>query len=133
MLHQPRLRKSSAVGLSVAEHLLRDGISYCTDHDLDSWRLYMEAELPVCSRIEVSFDDAARLARDVLRHPNLSPVTKIDAFAAAGSVAIRRGRPDAEVLLTQAQALAEPPASLSGSHLSLQRPPSSRGPPERRT
>ena len=94
--------------LPMAEHFLRDGIAYCIDHDLDSWRLYMEAELARVLADRGRFDDAARLARDVLRHPNLSPVTKIDALTAAGSVAIRRGQPDAEILLTQAEALAEP-------------------------
>ena len=75
---------------------------------LTLWRLYMEAELARVLADRGRFDDAARLARNVLRHPNLSAVTKIDALTAAGSVAIRRGQPDAEMLLTQAQSLAEP-------------------------
>lgn len=94
--------------LPTAERRLRDGIAYCIDHDLDSWRLYMEAELARVLADRGRLEDAARLARSVLRHPNLSPVTKIDALTAAASVAIRRGHPDAEMLLMQAQALAQP-------------------------
>ncbi len=94
--------------LPESEHFLRDGIAYCIDHDLDLWRLYMEAELARVLADRGRFDDAARLARNVLRHPNLSAVSKIDALTAAGSVAIRRGQPDADMLLTQAQSLAEP-------------------------
>ena len=94
--------------LPTAERRLRDGIAYCIDHDLDSWRLYMEAELARMLADRGRLEDAARLARSVLRHPNLSTVTKIDALTAAGSVAIRRGHPDAEMLLMQAQALAQP-------------------------
>jgi DNA-binding CsgD family transcriptional regulator/tetratricopeptide (TPR) repeat protein len=92
--------------LDEAERWLRTGIGYAADRDLDSWRLYMEAWLAKLLAARGRYPEASRLARSVLRHEHLSPITRIVALAVAGGLASRRGEPDADALLDEAQALA---------------------------
>jgi DNA-binding CsgD family transcriptional regulator len=77
--------------LTEAERHLRAGIAYCTDRDLDSWWLYMSAELSRCLSERGRFDEALECATTVLRHPHLSVVSRIPAAVVAGQVAVRRG------------------------------------------
>jgi len=72
---------------------LRAGIIYCTDRDLDSWRLYMSAHLAGAFAEQGRYDEASAQAAYVLRHPRLSPISAIVASAVAAQVAIRRGEP----------------------------------------
>jgi hypothetical protein len=94
--------------LAEADRRLRAGIAYCQDRDLDSWRLYMSAWLARSLTERGRWDAAGWLAADVLRHPHLSPVSRIAALAVTATIAIRRGTADADVALEEALALAEP-------------------------
>ena len=89
-----------------AERHLRTGIEYCTDRDLDSWRLYMQAWLArlLAERGEIAAAQAQ--ARDVMRHRRLSPITHIGAGVVLAQLAMRRGEPEAGELDT-ARSLAE--------------------------
>jgi DNA-binding CsgD family transcriptional regulator/tetratricopeptide (TPR) repeat protein len=91
--------------LGDAEDVLRAGITYCTDRDLDAWRLYMEAHLARALAEQGLYDEADAVAHDVLRHLHLSPITAIVARVAAAQIAARRGA-DADGLLTTAWDLA---------------------------
>ncbi|HEX6855313.1 MAG TPA: AAA family ATPase [Streptosporangiaceae bacterium] len=88
-----------------AQRQLDTGIGYCRDRDLDSWRLYMTAWLARVRAEQGEYAAAdARLA-EVLRHPQLSPLTRICALVVAGPLAARRGM-DAAAALDEAMALA---------------------------
>jgi DNA-binding CsgD family transcriptional regulator/tetratricopeptide (TPR) repeat protein len=86
---------------------LRDGLEYCTDRGLDTWRLYL---LACRSRVELDvgrWDDAAESAALVLRHPRSAPVARGWALVTMGLVRVRRGDPEAIGPLEEAQALVE--------------------------
>jgi tetratricopeptide (TPR) repeat protein len=90
-----------------ADKYLRAGIAYCAEHDLDPWRLNMTAVLARSLAEQGQYAAADRYLADVLRHPNLSPLTKMDALAVAGVLAARRGG-DSTVALDEALRLAIP-------------------------
>jgi DNA-binding CsgD family transcriptional regulator/tetratricopeptide (TPR) repeat protein len=94
--------------LATAEQYLRDGIDYCVDRDLDTWRLYMEAWLARAVVESGRYDDALRLTRGILRHPHLSPITQMTALTVTALVAVRHDDPAAEAMLDQAETLAGP-------------------------
>ncbi len=87
---------------------LEDGIQYATDHDLDSWRLYM---LAWRARFRLERGDWAGAAADataVVEYHGASPVSLIPALAALGLVRARRGDPGAVAVLDRARELAWP-------------------------
>ncbi len=75
-----------------ADRQLRAGIAYCTDRDLDTWRLYMTAWLGRSLAEQGRYQAADRHVADVLRHPNLAPITRVSVLDVAGVLAVRRGR-----------------------------------------
>jgi DNA-binding CsgD family transcriptional regulator/Tfp pilus assembly protein PilF len=75
-----------------ADRYLRAGISYCTDRDLDTWRLYMNAWLAHSVAEQGHYAAADQYLADVLRHPHVSPVTQVCTLTVAGALAARRGR-----------------------------------------
>ena len=70
---------------------LQAGIAYCTDRDLDTWRLYMSAWLARSLAEQGHYAAAQQHLADIMRHPHLSPVTQVSALAVAGVLAARRG------------------------------------------
>jgi tetratricopeptide (TPR) repeat protein len=60
-----------------ADRDLRAGIAYCTDRDLDTWRLYMTAWLARSQAEQGSYAHAEQHLADVLCHPHLSPITQV--------------------------------------------------------
>jgi DNA-binding CsgD family transcriptional regulator/tetratricopeptide (TPR) repeat protein len=92
---------STAAGsrrLTESERYFRTGIEYCTDRDLDSWRLYMAAWLARVLVERGDIADARAQARDVVRHRRLSPITHIVAAVVLAQLAMRRGESDDGVL-----------------------------------
>src|SRR5499427_7207276 len=75
-----------------ADRYLRAGITYCTDRDLDTWRLYMSAWLAHSLAEQGRYAAAEQYLTDILRYPHLSPVTRVCALTVAGVLATRRGR-----------------------------------------
>ncbi len=98
--------------LADAEHTLRTGLAYCNERDLDSLTLYMQGWLAVVWLERGNAADAVRLAQDVLRHPHLSPVSRIPSLLAAGHAAVRRGDPEVGVDLAALHAIANGTAEL---------------------
>ncbi|HEY2402300.1 MAG TPA: AAA family ATPase, partial [Steroidobacteraceae bacterium] len=85
---------------------LDDGLEYCDDHDLDSWRLYM---LAFRARARFEQGDWNRASEDlevVLRDRRPAPVSRILALTTLGHMRIRRGDPDANGPLEEARKLA---------------------------
>jgi hypothetical protein len=73
-----------------ADRHLRAGIVYCTDRDLDTWRLYMSAWLARSLADQGQYDAADQYLADIMRHPHLSPITQVSALPVAGVLAARR-------------------------------------------
>ena len=74
-----------------ADRYLRAGITYCTDRDLDTWRLYMSAWLARSPAEQGQYAAADQHLADIMRHPHLSPITQASALPVAGVLAARRG------------------------------------------
>ena len=84
---------------------LRDGLAYCEEHDLDTWRLYM---LAWSARAKFECGDwsgASEDAEAVLQHPRTSPISRVPALTVLGHLRVRRGDPDAHSPLEEARAL----------------------------
>src|SRR5262249_19341646 len=75
-----------------ADRYLQAGITYCTDRDLDTWRLYMSAWLARSLAEQGHYTAADRCLADILRHPHRRPIPQVCALAVAGVLAARRGR-----------------------------------------
>ena len=75
-----------------ADQYLKAGITYCTDRDLDTWRLYMTAWLARSLAEQGRYAAAGQHLAGVLRHPHLSPTTRVSALPVAGVLAARCGR-----------------------------------------
>ena len=89
-----------------ARHYLDDGIAYCTERDLDSWRLYMGG-WRARVRLEVGdWADAAEEAAEVLASYRVSPVIRIPALVVLAWVRLRRGDPGSEPILDELREMA---------------------------
>jgi len=85
---------------------LTEGLAYCEQHDLDSWRLYMLA-WRARARFELGeWNIASDDAEVVLRHPRTAPITRIPALTVLGHLRIRRGDTDVTTPLDEARELA---------------------------
>jgi DNA-binding CsgD family transcriptional regulator/tetratricopeptide (TPR) repeat protein len=89
-----------------AARYLRDGIAYCTEHDLDPWGRHMMA-WQAHSRFEQgAWEEAAEGATRLLERYRLPPGVKIPALVVLGRVRVRRGDPGSAVVLDEARDLA---------------------------
>jgi DNA-binding CsgD family transcriptional regulator/tetratricopeptide (TPR) repeat protein len=80
--------------LEDADRHLRAGLAYCDERDLDSWGLYMGAWLGRSLAEQGRYAEAQAEVDRVLRHPHLSPVTRVAAAPVAGLLAVRQDRDD---------------------------------------
>ena len=85
---------------------LDEGIRYCTEHDLDTWRLYMLMSQARSELEQGRWTEATRTVELVLRDPRTAPVGRINALAVLGRLRARRGDPGVWPPLDQALALA---------------------------
>jgi DNA-binding CsgD family transcriptional regulator len=90
----------------LAAHYHDEGIRYCTEHDLDTWRLYMLVSQARFDFEQGRWTEASRTAEAVLRDPRTAPVSRINALAVLGRVRARRGDPGVWPPLDEALALA---------------------------
>ena len=90
----------------VAVRWLETGIEYCERHDLDSWRLYM---LAWRARLCLERGDWLRAGDDaeaVIVNPRTAPIARLPALVTLGQLRARRGDPDHETPLREAEELA---------------------------
>jgi DNA-binding CsgD family transcriptional regulator/tetratricopeptide (TPR) repeat protein len=81
-----------------ADRHLRAGITYCADRDLDTWRLYMTAYLARSLAAQGQYAAAERQVARVVRHPHVSPITRVSVLPVTGVLAARRGRDGTDAL-----------------------------------
>ena len=67
---------------------LDEGIRYCTEHDLDTWRLYMLMSQARSELEQGRWTEATRTVELVLRDPRTAPVGRINALAVLGRAAL---------------------------------------------
>lgn len=89
-----------------ASRHLHEGLAYCEEHDLDSWRLYMLAWRARTSFEQGDWQGASEDAEAVLQHPRTAPISRVPALTVLGHIRVLRGDPDQRAPLEQAQALA---------------------------
>ncbi|HET9221639.1 MAG TPA: response regulator transcription factor, partial [Roseiflexaceae bacterium] len=97
---------------SAASRYLDAGIAYCIDHDLDSWRLYILGWRSTMLFHQGYWSEASAVADEVLRHPNVSTINRIQALVVLGRVRARRGDPGVASALALALELAAPTGEL---------------------
>ncbi|MFL6600273.1 MAG: ATP-binding protein, partial [Steroidobacteraceae bacterium] len=73
---------------------LSDGLAYCDDRDLDTWRLYMLSWRARARFEQVEWDRASEDAEAVLRDPRTAPISRVTALTILGHLRIRRGDPN---------------------------------------
>ncbi len=86
-----------------ATNFIEDGIQYCEERDLDSWTMYM---LSSKARIKLetgNWDEALKIADDLLKKEIQSPPIKIGALLVVATIKMRRGDPDVLPLLQEAK------------------------------
>lgn len=86
-----------------AERYLADGIAYAYERDLEYTRLYMETWVALIRLYQGHWEEAGRIARDVLQRPDLARISRIVSLVALGRLQARQG--DADAPLTLAEAL----------------------------
>lgn len=91
---------------SRARRPLQDGLAYCREHDLDSWRTYLQAWQARVSFEQGRWDEAAEEAMCILNQSRLPAALKIPALAVLGWVQVRRGNEGSVPLLEEAYTLA---------------------------
>jgi DNA-binding CsgD family transcriptional regulator/tetratricopeptide (TPR) repeat protein len=104
-----------AVNVRRYDHAFRylaEGLAYCDDHDLDSWRLYMLACRARAKLEQGDWQGASEDAEIASRHPRSTPMIRIPALTVIGYLRTRRGDPDAIAPLEEARALAGPAPEL---------------------
>lgn len=90
----------------VALRLFDDGIAYTSEHDLDSWRVYMTG-WRAQTRLEVGdWEGAALDAAETLDSYRVAPVSRITALVSLAWIRLRRGDPGADPLLDEAKTMA---------------------------
>jgi DNA-binding CsgD family transcriptional regulator len=90
----------------LASRYLDQGIRYCTEHDLDTWRLYMLMSWARAEFEQGRWSEATGTVEVVLRDPRTAPPSRINALAVLGRVRARRGDPGVWPPLDEALALA---------------------------
>lgn len=86
-----------------AERVLAEGVGYCVERDLDSWRDYMRAWQGELLLRTGRWDEAAAMALTVLDNPQATPLSRFPAALALARLRVRRGD-DAEPLVRQLDA-----------------------------
>jgi hypothetical protein len=90
-----------------AERYLSEGLEFCSQPGLDTWRLYLVACRSLIELAPGALGEATDSASVVLRHPRTAPVARGWALLAIGLVRARRGDPTSAAPLDEAYALAE--------------------------
>ena len=98
--------------LAQALRYLNDGVAYCEEYDLDSWRLYMLAWRAQARLDRGDWQGAGEDADVVARDPRTANVSRIPALIVLGQLRVRRGDPDARTPLEEVRTLVGPTLEL---------------------
>jgi DNA-binding CsgD family transcriptional regulator len=87
----------------LAKNAMEAGIRYCEEKDLDSWTIYMLADKAKLLLETGNWNEALRIANNLVKDENLPSVVKIGAFTVLATIKMRKGEPDILPLLTEAK------------------------------
>jgi DNA-binding CsgD family transcriptional regulator/tetratricopeptide (TPR) repeat protein len=79
--------------LSEANRWLAEGLEYCADRDLDSWRLALLASQATVLLHQGSWDAALEIAEDLRRDPRAASFIRLETLVVIGRIRARRGDP----------------------------------------
>ncbi len=91
---------------ALAKRALQEGLEYCEERDLDSWKDYM---LSWKARLDLesgNWSGAQAIADNLLKNENQPAIIKIPALIVIGKIKIRKGEKDALPLLMNAKVMA---------------------------
>ena len=97
--------------LALAERYFEEGMAYCLEHDLDTYRLYLLGWRAVMLLRRGRWAEACAVAETVLAQPQF-PFSRIQALVVLGCVRARRGEASASEPLDEALRLALETAEL---------------------
>ncbi|NID14711.1 AAA family ATPase [Luteibacter yeojuensis] len=90
----------------VAARTIQEATTYFAERELDSWANYVLAWKARLDFEQGRWNDAARLAGQLIVRDAVAPVTRIPAMAVLARIRLRRGDPGAAELIDEASALA---------------------------
>lgn len=90
----------------LAKETLDAGIQYCEERDLDSWTTYMLSNKARLNLETGHWNEALRIADNVIKNEDQAPVIKIGALVVAAAIKMRKGDADVLPLLREATAKA---------------------------
>ena len=111
-----RLRQLGEIGSR-----LEDGLAFCDQRGLDTWRLYLLASRASLELMRGKWDAAADSAELVLHNPRSTYVARVWALTTRGLIRARRGDPEASAPLSQAHEQAAPTSTKSPTAIHFHR------------
>lgn len=93
--------------LDRAETLIKEGVAFDAAHDLDAWTFYLVGRKAQLRLEQDHCDEAATIARDVLRRENQTLLMKLPAMIVLARALMRRSPQEAAETLTAAREAAE--------------------------
>jgi DNA-binding CsgD family transcriptional regulator len=91
--------------LPAAQRWTREGLAYCTERDLDSWRLSLLNSWARAQLDRGEWEGAVATAEQLLRDPRSAPFQRVGALIVLGLVRARRGEAGVWAALEEAAAL----------------------------
>jgi DNA-binding CsgD family transcriptional regulator/tetratricopeptide (TPR) repeat protein len=89
-----------------AKNILREGIQYCEELELDSWRTYMLSWKARLLLDTGHWEEASAIAGQLIANESQASIVKIGALVVIGTINMRRNATDALPLLLEAKAKA---------------------------
>lgn len=86
----------------LAERMLKEGLAFDVEHDLDAWSFYLYGRLALLRLEQGRIHDAEAITRSVMERPGLTLVVRLPALLVKARARMRMGLPDAAALLEQA-------------------------------
>jgi len=89
-----------------ADEILKQGIQYCEERELDSWRTYMLSGKARMMLETGCWKEACAISEELLKNEDQAPIVRMGALVVIGTIKMRRGGEDALPLLLQAKTMA---------------------------
>jgi DNA-binding CsgD family transcriptional regulator len=86
-----------------ATAILKEGLQYCEELELDSWRTYMLSWKARLLLDTGHWDEAAEIAEGLTKSDTQASIVKIGALTVIGTIRMRRNQPDALPVLLEAK------------------------------
>ena len=92
---------------AAGERYYTEGVTYCADHDIPTFSIFLRSERAVTLEKTGRWDEALTVAEDLLRRGGPSPIIRLCPLNRIGTIRARRGEPGAWEHLDEAMATAD--------------------------